>query len=99
MSSLERQTHWENVYRTKGERDSSLIFQVDLWDPNGELPLDIPSTFLRATKIHSASRVNISLEQYKKWKNLETRCAVSLTDSPNNIKTTLTPNFLKIKRA
>ena len=23
MSSVERQTHWENVYRTKGERDVS----------------------------------------------------------------------------
>jgi NTE family protein len=48
------------------QRDSALIFQVDLWDPNGEVPLDIPSTFLRATEIHSASRVNISIEQYKK---------------------------------
>jgi NTE family protein len=48
------------------QRDSALIFQVDLWDPNGEVPLDIPSAFLRATEIHSASRVNISIEQYKK---------------------------------
>jgi NTE family protein len=48
------------------QRDSALIFQVDPWDPNGEVPLDIPSAFLRATEIHSASRVNISIEQYKK---------------------------------
>jgi NTE family protein len=48
------------------QRDSALIFQVDLWDPNGKVPLDIPSAFLRATEIHSASRVNISIEQYKK---------------------------------
>ena len=48
------------------QRDSALIFKVDLWDPNGEVPLDIPSAFLRATEIHSASRVNISIEQYKK---------------------------------
>jgi NTE family protein len=48
------------------QRDSALIFQVDLWDPSGEVPLDIPSAFLRATEIHSASRVNISIEQYKK---------------------------------
>ena len=47
-------------------RQSGLIFQVDLWDPNGEVPLDIPSANLRATEIHSASRLNISLDQYKK---------------------------------
>jgi NTE family protein len=48
------------------QRDSALVFQVDLWDANGEVPLDIPSANLRAMEIHSASRVNISLEQYKK---------------------------------
>jgi NTE family protein len=47
-------------------RYSALVFQVDLWDANGEVPLDIPSANLRAMEIHSASRVNISLEQYKK---------------------------------
>ena len=47
-------------------RSSALVFQVDLWDANGEVPLDIPSANLRAIEIHSASRINISLEQYKK---------------------------------
>ena len=50
----------------KAQRSSVLIFQVDLWDANGEVPLDIPSANLRAMEIHSASRINISLEQYKK---------------------------------
>jgi NTE family protein len=47
-------------------RYSALVFQVDLWDANGEVPRDIPSANLRAMEIHSASRLNISLEQYKK---------------------------------
>jgi len=47
-------------------RYTALVFQVDLWDANGEVPLDIPSANLRAMEIHSASRINISLEQYKK---------------------------------
>jgi NTE family protein len=47
-------------------RYSALVFQVDLWDANGEVPLDIPSANLRAMEIHSASRLNVSLEQYKK---------------------------------
>ena len=34
--------------------------------PERRSSLDIPSAFLRATEIHSASRVNISIEQYKK---------------------------------
>lgn len=46
-------------------RQSALVFKVDLWDADGEVPLDITSANLRATEIHSASRVNISLEQYK----------------------------------
>jgi NTE family protein len=58
-------TPMQHVIDTR-QRDSALIFQVDLWDPNGEAPLDIPSAFLRATEIHSASRANISFEQYKK---------------------------------
>ena len=42
-------------------RYSALVFQVDLWDANGEVPLDIPSANLRALEIHSASRLNITL--------------------------------------
>ncbi len=45
---------------------TALVFQVDLWDASGEAPLDIPSANLRAMEIHSASRLNISLEEYKK---------------------------------
>ena len=47
-------------------RHTALVFQVDLWDPHGEPPLDIPSANLRAMEIHSASRINVSLDQYKK---------------------------------
>jgi NTE family protein len=47
-------------------RHTALVFQVDLWDANGKPPLDIPSANLRAMEIHSASRLNISLDQYKK---------------------------------
>ena len=45
---------------------TALVFQVDLWDASGEPPMDIPSANLRAMEIHSASRINVSLEQYKK---------------------------------
>jgi NTE family protein len=50
----------------KAQRDSVLVFQVDLWDANGEVPLDIPSANLRAMEIHSASRINVSLDEYQK---------------------------------
>ena len=42
------------------------MFQVDLWDANGEVPLDVPSAYSRLLEIHSATRLNITLEQYKK---------------------------------
>jgi NTE family protein len=46
-------------------RYCALAFQVDLWDANGELPLDITSANLRAMEIHSASRIQMSLEQFR----------------------------------
>jgi len=54
-------------------RYTALVFQVDLWDANGEVPLDIPSANLRALEIHSASRLNVTLEQYRKTQNSATR--------------------------
>jgi NTE family protein len=47
-------------------RYTALVFQVDLWDANGDVPLDIPSAYLRTMEIHSASRINVSLEQHQK---------------------------------
>lgn len=52
------------VVETRG-RHTALVFQVDLWDENGDVPLDIPSANLRAMEIHSASRINLSLEQHR----------------------------------
>ena len=50
---------------------SELVFQVDLWDSSGDVPLDIPSAYLRATEMHSASRLNISLDQYRKMQRFK----------------------------
>ena len=47
-------------------RFTTLVFQVDLWDANGEVPLDIPGAIVRAMEIHSASRINISRDEYQK---------------------------------
>jgi NTE family protein len=47
-------------------RFTALVFQVDLWDANGEVPLDIPGAIVRAMEIHSASRINISRDEYQK---------------------------------
>jgi NTE family protein len=52
-------------------RHTALVFQVDLWDANGEVPLDIPSANLRAMEIHSASRINVSTDQYKKMQKFK----------------------------
>jgi NTE family protein len=52
-------------------RYTALVFQVDLWDANGQAPLDIPSANLRAVEIHSASRINVSLDQYKKMQKFK----------------------------
>jgi NTE family protein len=54
---------------------SALVFQVDLWDAHGELPLDLTAANLRGLEIHSASRINISLEKFRREQNF--RRAVS----------------------
>jgi len=63
-------------------RYSALVFQVDLWDANGDVPLDIPSANLRAMEIHSASRLNVSLEQYKKAQKFRHALSRFLTELP-----------------
>jgi NTE family protein len=55
---------------------SALVFQVDLWDASGEVPLDITSANLRALEIHNASRINISLDEYRRLQNF--RCALGM---------------------
>ena len=64
-------------------RYPALVFQVDLWDANGELPLDIPSAYLRSFEIHSATRLNITLEQYKKTQKFRLALAKFLERLPD----------------
>jgi NTE family protein len=47
-------------------RFTALVFQVDLWDASGKIPLNAGDANLRAMEIHSASRINISLEQFRR---------------------------------
>lgn len=65
---------------------SALVFQVDLWDANGEVPLDITSANLRAMEIHSASRVNISLEEYKKMQKFRYALGALLDQLPESCR-------------
>jgi NTE family protein len=69
------------VVDTRGKY-TALVFQVDLWDANGEVPLDIPSANLRAMEIHSASRINVSLEQHKKMQKFRRALCRFLDDLP-----------------
>jgi NTE family protein len=65
-------------------RNSALVFQVDLWDASGEVPLDIPSANLRAIEIHSASRINVSLEQYRKMQKFRNALCKFLDQLPEH---------------
>ena len=51
-------------------RYSALAFQVDLWDADGEVPRDITGANLRATEIHGASRINMSLEEFRELQHM-----------------------------
>jgi NTE family protein len=63
-------------------RYTALVFQVDLWDANGEIPLDVPSAYSRMLEIHSATRLNITLEQYKKAQKFRLAVAKLLDQLP-----------------
>lgn len=80
------------------QKDSALIFQVDLWDPNGKPR----STFRRPScgrrKSIALAAPTFRSSNTKKWKSSEMRFAVSSTGSRNNIKTTPTPASSKKKR-
>jgi NTE family protein len=65
-------------------RNSALVFQVDLWDAKGEVPLDIPSANLRAIEIHSASRISVSLEQYRKMQKFRNALCKFLDQLPKH---------------
>lgn len=64
-------------------RYTALVFQVDLWDANGEVPLDIPSAYSRSFEIHGATRLNITLEQYKKTQKFRLALAKFLDQLPD----------------
>jgi NTE family protein len=64
-------------------RYTALVFQVDLWDANGEIPLDVPSAYSRLLEIHSATRLNITLEQYKKAQKFRLAVAKLLNQLPD----------------
>jgi len=63
-------------------RYSSLVIQVDLWDANGEMPLDTTTANLRATEVHSASRLNVSLEQFRNMQQLRRDLGKLLEEVP-----------------
>ncbi len=75
-------------------RYSALVFQVDLWDANGEVPLDIPSANLRAMEIHSASRLNVTLEQYKKTQKFRHALSRFLAQLPEDCQGDAEVRFL-----
>jgi NTE family protein len=75
-------------------RYTALVFQVDLWDANGEVPLDIPSANLRALEIHSASRLNITLEQYQKTQKFRHALARFLDELPQGCQNDPDVQFL-----
>lgn len=73
---------------------TALVFQVDLWDANGEVPLDIPSANLRTMEIHSASRINVSLDQYKKMQKFRHAVRKFLDELPEQCQNDPDVQFL-----
>ena len=75
---------------------SALVFQVDLWDPNGELPLDITAATLRSLEIHCASRINVSFEEFRERQRARRALARLLEHAPESLRRD--PDFQLLKR-
>lgn len=75
-------------------RYTALVFQVDLWDAHGEVPLDIPSAYLRAMEIHGASRLDASLEQYRKMQRFRHGLRTFLDELPEQCQNDPDVQFL-----
>ncbi|MGA2127885.1 MAG: patatin-like phospholipase family protein [Xanthobacteraceae bacterium] len=73
---------------------TGLVFQVDLWDATGEVPLDIAAANMRAMEIHSASRINISVEQYRKMQQIRSALGKILEQIPEDRRNE--PEFLML---
>jgi NTE family protein len=67
-------------------RHSALVFQVDLWEPSGELPMDITAANLRSLEIHSASRINITLDQFRRQQRARRALARVLDAAAEDLK-------------
>jgi len=75
-------------------RSTGLVFQVDLWDATGEVPLDIAAANMRPMEIHSASRINISVEQYRKMQQIRGALGRILEQIPEDRRNE--PEFLML---
>jgi NTE family protein len=71
-------------------RYSALVFQVDLWDPAGELPHDLTAANLRWFEIHSASRMNVSLDAFRKQQQARRALAQLLASVPPELRDSAT---------
>jgi NTE family protein len=69
-------------------RHTSLVFQVDLWDANGEVPRDMAAANLRAMEINGASRLNISLDDFRKRQHLRRTIGMLLDAIPQALRDT-----------
>lgn len=70
------------IITSRAPADSALVFQVDLWDARGDVPLDIAAANLRAMEIHSASRVSMSLDGYRKMQHFRSALGKLLAELP-----------------
>jgi NTE family protein len=65
---------------------TSLVFRVDLWDPVGDMPLDITAANLRTVEIHGASHLNISLDQFKRLQRMRRTLGLLLDTAPEAVR-------------
>jgi NTE family protein len=63
-----------------------LVFQVDLWDPVGDMPLDITRANLRCFEIHGASHINISLDGFKQLQRVRRTLGLLLDAAPEAVR-------------
>jgi len=65
---------------------NSLVFQMDLWDPMGDMPLDITAANLRTVEIHGASHLTLSLDRFRQLQRMRRTLGVLMEGAPEALR-------------
>jgi NTE family protein len=69
-----------------GDRQDTLVFQVDLWSARGQIPRNMADVVTRQKEIQYSSRTRASTDQFKSLHRLQRELAALLSKLPEDLR-------------